>query len=58
MVIAHKSTTEEIGILRKVFDKFDTKKKGQLVFEEFSECLKPYGFSNDDLINLFVGIVS
>lgn len=56
MVIAHKSTTEEIGILRKVFDKFDTKKKGQLVFEEFSECLKPYGFSNDDLINLFVGI--
>lgn len=58
MVIAHKSTAEEIGILRKVFQKFDTNKKDQLVFEEFKEGLTEYGFSDNELAHLFEGIVS
>ena len=58
MIIAHKSTAEEIGILRKVFQRFDTKKKGQIVFEEFKLGFAEYDFSDEELAHLFKGIVS
>jgi Ca2+-binding EF-hand superfamily protein len=58
MIVAHKSTAEEIGILRKVFQRFDTKKKGQIVFEDFKEGFTAYEFSDDELAHLFKGIVS
>lgn len=33
MVVAHKSNTEEIGILRKVFQSYDTNKSGDITYE-------------------------
>lgn len=48
MVIAHKSTSEEIGILRKVFQKYDTEKNGVLSYEEFKKGFDAAGLSETD----------
>lgn len=53
MLIAHKSTSEEIGRLRKVFKKYDSQKKGSISFEDFRACLKPYGWNDDYIKHLF-----
>lgn len=57
MVIAHKSTSEEIGILRKVFQKYDTSGDGQLNFEEFKAAIKDAGFPEDDYERVFDAVV-
>ncbi len=55
MVIAHKSTSEEIGFLRKVFKRYDTDKSGAISLDEFKQCLSKYGFNEDYMEELFVG---
>lgn len=58
MVIAHKSTSEEVGILRKIFEKYDTLKNGIITFGEFTAALQKYGFSDDELERMYDGCVS
>lgn len=58
MVIAHKSTSEEVGILRKIFEKYDTSKNGVITFDEFAAALQSYGFSDDELERMYDGCVS
>lgn len=57
MVIAHKSTTEEIGILRKLFQKYDTEKNGVLSFDEFKQAMSTKGYSEDEMQDLFDAVV-
>ena len=53
MVIAHKSTNEEIGILRKVFNHYDTDQTGTLNYEVFKGALHDAGFSDEDYRDIF-----
>jgi serine/threonine protein kinase len=58
MVVAHKSSSEEIGILRKVFQQYDTKKDGQLSFEEFKAAISESGISESKHQEIFDAMVS
>lgn len=59
MMVAHKSTSEEIGCLRSLFaDEFDTLKKGVITLTEFKEALIDYDYSDEELSAMFAGIVS
>lgn len=60
MVVAHKSSSEEIGILRKIFQKFDSHHDGSIWFEEFCEamCDDASDHSNEDLRSIFDAVVS
>uniref|UniRef100_A0A7S4RS13 EF-hand domain-containing protein n=2 Tax=Ditylum brightwellii TaxID=49249 RepID=A0A7S4RS13_9STRA len=55
MVIAHKSTSEEIGILRKAFRKYDEEKNGSITLGEFRHGLAEYGYSDDEIQDMFQG---
>uniref|UniRef100_A0A7S1GID9 Calmodulin n=1 Tax=Cyclophora tenuis TaxID=216820 RepID=A0A7S1GID9_CYCTE len=56
MVVAHKSTSEEIGILRKVFQKYDSRGDGYIRFTDFKKALKPYGLSTAEMREMFDGV--
>mmetsp|Transcript_17317 Transcript_17317/g.25587 ORF Transcript_17317/g.25587 Transcript_17317/m.25587 type:complete len:732 (-) Transcript_17317:106-2301(-) len=56
MVIAHKSTSNEIGILRKIFQDYDQKKNGVIRRIEFKQALAQYGYSDAELNRLFDAI--
>ena len=58
MVVAHKSSSEQIGILRKVFQKYDTKRDGQLSYEEFKAAIHDAGYGEDDYRKIFDAVVS
>ena len=58
MVVAHKSSSEEIGILRKVFQKYDSRRDGSISYEEFCEALQDFGHSEEDLQDMFEAVVS
>lgn len=58
MVIAHKSTSEEIGILRKVFERYDTTRNGSISQEEFKVALESYGYTDEEVERMFDGLVS
>jgi calcium-dependent protein kinase len=58
MVIAHKSTSDEIGILRKIFEKYDTNEDSVISLNEFKTALQIYGYSGDELEGMFNGVVS
>lgn len=58
MVVAHKSSSEEIGILRKVFQRYDSRRDGSISFEEFCEAMKGFGHSAADLETMFDAVVS
>jgi Ca2+-binding EF-hand superfamily protein len=58
MVVAHKSSSEEIGILRKVFQKYDSRNDGSIWFEEFCEAMNGCGHSDEDLRSIFDAVVS
>ena len=58
MVVAHKSSSEEIGILRKIFQKFDKKRDGSIGFEDFCSALAEFGHSEQDLKEMFEAVVS
>jgi serine/threonine protein kinase len=57
MVVAHKSTCDEIGILRKVFQKYDKKNDGCITYEQFCEALKESGNTTEDMKNMFDAVV-
>ena len=53
MVVAHKSTSAEIGFLRKAFMRYDTARDGAIARHEFKACLNGYGYSDKDLDLMF-----
>ena len=57
MVVAHKSSSEEIGILRKIFQKYDKKRDGSIGFDDFCSALSEFGHSADDLKEMFDAVV-
>jgi len=57
MVIAHKSSSEEIGILRKLFLQYDTQKNGVLSVEEFKAAMAQSGHSEEELESMFDAVV-
>jgi hypothetical protein len=58
MVVAHKSSSEEIGILRKVFEKYDSRRDGSISYEEFCEALRDFGHTDEALQDMFEAVVS
>lgn len=58
MVVAHKSTSEEIGFLRKLFTKYDTMKNGVITLPEFKHALQDYDYTETEIEEMFAGIVS
>jgi serine/threonine protein kinase len=57
MVIAHKSTSDEIGILRKIFEKYDTQRDGYLDHDEFQAAIADCGFSQEHALEIFDAVV-
>jgi len=57
MVIAHRSTSEEIGILRKLFQKYDTTGRGHVTYDEFKAAISSAGFSEDAAREIFDALV-
>ena len=57
LICAHKATTTEIGILRKVFQKYDTEKNGQLSYDEFKAALRDAGYSEKEYRTIFDAVV-
>jgi Ca2+-binding EF-hand superfamily protein len=56
MVVAHKSSTEEIGILRKLFQQYDTRFDGSISYNEFCGAMSEFGHSEDDLRSMFEAV--
>jgi len=56
LVIAHKSTEEEIGFLRKVFNIFDMVRDSEITLPEFKEALEIYHYDEEELEQMFVGM--
>ena len=53
MVIAHRSTTEEIGILRKIFQAYDKNSSGNLDFDSFKAAMHDAGFEDEEFREIF-----
>jgi len=53
MVIAHKSTSEEIGFLRKAFKRYDSEQDGTISLVEFKKCLSVHEYSESYMEHLF-----
>jgi calcium-dependent protein kinase len=53
MVVAHKSTSAEIGILRKIFQQYDTERDGSLTYEEFKAAYAQAGMSEEAFSEMF-----
>jgi Ca2+-binding EF-hand superfamily protein len=58
LVIAHKSTSAEIGILRKIFQQVDTENKGYLTYEQFKNAIADPSLSEGDCRRIFDSVVS
>jgi hypothetical protein len=56
-VIAHKSTSAEIGILRKLFQQCDTEGKGYLNYEQFKAAIADTSLQEDDYRRIFEAVV-
>lgn len=56
MVVAHKSSSEEIGFLRKAFQQYDKGAAGVITRSEFRSCLVNYGYSNEELDRMFEAV--
>ena len=52
-IIAHKSTSDEISEIRKMFESFDTTNSGRITFEEFKAAFEKYHYSEGDLLAMF-----
>lgn len=55
---AHKSTSDEIGILRKVFEKYAVDGDGVIEFSEFAKAMESTGISRSHLKTIYDGVVS
>jgi len=53
LVVAYKSTDEELGFLRKIFDKFDITNDGEVSINEFKEALTVYQYTDEELASMF-----
>jgi len=53
MVIAHKSTSEEIGFLRKAFKRYNSEQHGTISLVEFKKCLSVHEYSESYMEHLF-----
>lgn len=57
MVVAYKSTSDEIGFLRTSFVKFDKSNDGEICFEEFRDALSEnYTYSDEEMRELYKAI--
>ena len=56
-VVAHKSTSAEIGILRKVFQQCDKRGVGHLNYEEFKASFTAVGYTEEDYRKVFDAVV-
>ena len=57
MIVAHKSTSEEIGILPKLFMTYDKDRTGKLSYGEFKAALNDFGVSEKESRDLFDSVV-
>lgn len=53
MILAHQSTSDEVGFLRKVFQHYDSKRNGTLDYDEFRAVLEDLGYTEDDYSTVF-----
>jgi calcium-dependent protein kinase len=58
MVIAHKSTSMEIGVLRRIFQKHDVAQVGWLGYSEFRSLIEEAGYDEDQARDIFDAVVS
>lgn len=58
MVVAHKSSNEELGILRRLFKKYDSRHDGSIWFEDFCKIMDGRGHSEEALRLMFDAMVS
>lgn len=56
MVVAYRSTADEIGFLRKMFSRFDSLHNGEISEEEFSQALAVYNYQPNEIHELYRGI--
>ena len=57
MVIAYKSTSDEIGMLKRMFGKFDKLKNGEITMPEFKQTLSEYyDYTDEEMERMFEGI--
>jgi calcium-dependent protein kinase len=57
MVIAYKSTDEEIGILKRIFSRFDRHQNGDITLEDFKSTLSGfYHYTDKELEHMFNAI--
>jgi EF hand len=57
LVIAHKSTSAEIGMLRKIFQQYDTDGVGHLNYEQFKAAIADTNLTEDDYERIFDAVV-
>ena len=53
MLIAYKSTVEEIGYLRNMFQRFDLAHDGELTADEFKDVMLAYEYTGEELDRMF-----
>jgi len=57
LVIAHKSSADEVGFLQQLFrNRFDVVKDGVISFDEFKKALSIYSYNDDELKAMFNAI--
>mmetsp|Transcript_33167 Transcript_33167/g.65669 ORF Transcript_33167/g.65669 Transcript_33167/m.65669 type:complete len:657 (-) Transcript_33167:67-2037(-) len=58
MLVAHNSTTAEIGDLQQVFDQYDSNNEGYITRAEFKEAMSKFGdrYSEEDINKMFSGL--
>ena len=57
MVVAHKSSSDEIGILKKVFKQYDTRHDGSIWFGDFCDNMQQTKLCGDELREVFDAMV-
>lgn len=57
MVVAHKSNQDEIGDLKQLFEKYDSRQDGSISFQEFEEAMRTFDYTNEDLQIIFDSMV-
>jgi hypothetical protein len=58
MVVAHKSSTEEIGLLRNIFEKHVSHHDGAIWMDDFFSLMKSSKLSQEELNQIFDAMVS